>query len=178
MTDYLARIPLTIDGNADVVRIYRSPDLDGDAAAQVNGAIAAIVAMAVEEDRLRRAGAEPPDVPPASACPACDGAGWTVVETQISPQVTSMASAKCPECGGLGAAAPTDPGADEPGALSTPERLPSPSWASRVAAVALAELGDPMAVRMVAGAVASQAMSGSIEHIDWVAEVAARESTR
>jgi hypothetical protein len=54
--DYLARIPLTIDGNDQVVRIYRDPKLPGDAADQVNDAIAALVALAVERDRESRGG--------------------------------------------------------------------------------------------------------------------------
>jgi hypothetical protein len=146
--DYLARIPLTVDRTEYCVRIFSDPALPGpDAAAQVNSAIAALVAMAVEEDRAARR----------PVCPACGGRGERGVFCSECPPAVRAA----------GRADPSE--VDMTDALPpAPSPSSGASWASRVAQAMMPHLEDDSAVRLVAERLANQVLGGSLAHLEWV----------
>jgi hypothetical protein len=152
--DYLARIPLAVDRTESSVRIYSDPALAGpDAAAQVNSAIAAIVAMAVEADRAARednpyADEDYGDDEDEDEDPADDAGAWPDAYRRL-----------------------TAGGPDEP----TPTPAAGASWAARVAAAMMPHLEGDGAVRIVAERLANHVLGGSLDHVAFYAK--AREGT-
>jgi hypothetical protein len=139
--DYLARLPLTVDRTPHAIRIFPDASLAGDAAHQVNGAIAAIVAMAVEADRAAREDnpyADEDDGDDEDEDPADDAGAWPDAYRRLT------------------ARGPAEP--DAPPAAGA-------SWAARVALALMADLDDEMAVREVAKAVAGMVRAGKLDFL-------------
>jgi hypothetical protein len=163
VTDYLARIPLTVDRTELVVRLFADPTLVesvGDAAHQVNAAIAALVEMAIEDARGTWA-IEAEAAGCRGLCCVCGERGDEGDRLYlIDYSGAARAHRRCMDTQRLVA--------DGGGAATLPP-VSGASWASRVAAALAEELSTDRAASIVAQAIAGQALRGSVEHLEYAA---------